>query len=315
MTDGQHIPVGHYMTEIALKSIAKGSFGDYFNNDDAIDSFGKSYDIVWAEAENKISANASKPGSAEEKCYKSALGHLKSVITDIIKHRRNNPFTNGRQLLIDFILDFDDDQLVACDALTFMIGGYHTSAYSMTWALYFLAMHTDVQDKLFTELSKTLDKNEDMTPDMIERIPYLKQVFDETLRCAVVAPWAARVNLNADSTLCGYQIRKETPVIHALGVCFRDENIYPLPHKFDPERFSKENVKTHPPHAFEPFGFAGKRKCPGYRFAQNESYIFIARIIRHFEIKMVPEQVITPVYGLVTHPDKEIWITISERMV
>ncbi|XP_074654338.1 cytochrome P450 20A1-like isoform X2 [Tubulanus polymorphus] len=315
LTNDQHIPLRNHMTALALKSITKGSFGDYFNDDEAIKAFGKCYDIVWTEIENTVSATPSKPGSPEEKCYKLAIEQLQSMVAEVIEQRRNNPPTDGAHLLIDVILESsDDEEEITSDASTFMVAGYHTSANSMIWALYFLAMHTDVQDKHFKELSKILDRNVEITPDIIMQMPYLQQVFDETLRCAAVAPWAARVNLDTDSTLGGHEIPKGTPVIQALGVSFRDEKVYPQPHTFDPERFSREQVKTRPPHAFEPFGFAGKRKCPGCKFAQNESYIYIARIIRRFEIKMVPDQVITPVYGLVTYPDKEIWITISERM-
>ncbi|XP_074651850.1 cytochrome P450 20A1-like [Tubulanus polymorphus] len=314
MVDDQHIPVRNHMTALALKSIAKGSFGDYFNDDKAIMTFRKCYDICWNEIERTVSSVPSTPGSAEEKRYKSALEQLKSMIAEIIKHRRNNSPTDERLLLIDVILqsDFDDEQK-ACDVLAYMIGGFHTTGSLMTWAFYFLATHSDVQDKLFKEVSKTLNIKEEMTPDMVKQMPYLQQVVDETLRCAVVGPIAARYKPDTDTTLGGHVVPQGTPVIHALGVCFQDEKLYPQPHKFDPERFSKEQLKTRPPHSFEPFGFAGKRKCPGYRFSQTESYIFIARIIRQFKLKMVPDQVITPVYGLVTQPDEEIWITISER--
>ena len=43
---------------------------------------------------------------------------------------------------------------------------------------------------------------------------YLRQVIDETLRCAVVAPWAARFQ-DFDSELGGYKIPKDvrTPLV------------------------------------------------------------------------------------------------------
>ena len=68
------------------------------------------------------------------------------------------------------------------------------------------------------------------------------------------------------------------------------------------------------PHfAFEPFGFAGKRKCPGYRFGMTEATVFAVEIIRHYILMLVPGQSVEPVYGLVTQPKDEIWITIKSR--
>ena len=83
--------------------------------------------------------------------------------------------------------------------------------------------------------------------------------------------------------------------------------------RFDPDRFSPENTKSRHNLAFQPFGFAGKRVCPGYRFAYAEATVCFVTLIRKFKVKMVEGQVITPVYGLVTHPSEEVWITIEKR--
>ena len=39
----------------------------------------------------------------------------------------------------------------------------------------------------------------------------------------------------------------------------------------------------------------------------------IAVIIRAFKIKMVDDQVVVPVFGLVTRPADEIWVQVEER--
>lgn len=65
--------------------------------------------------------------------------------------------------------------------------------------------------------------------------------------------------------------------------------------------------------AFQPFGFAGKRVCPGYRFAYAETIVCIATLLRNFKIRLVEGQAVTPVYGFVTHPEEEIWVKIQKR--
>lgn len=50
--------------------------------------------------------------------------------------------------------------------------------------------------------------------------------------------------------------------------------------RFDPDRFSPENSKSRPSYAFQPFGFAGKMICPGYKFAYIEAIIGLVTILR-----------------------------------
>ncbi|XP_074657275.1 cytochrome P450 20A1-like isoform X3 [Tubulanus polymorphus] len=310
--DQEHIPLNKYMMALALKTISLASFGDHFKDEETLNKFCNNYNICWAEIENTLLDNTVKPGSPEEKIYKSALNDLNSTISDVIEHRRNNP-PSGDRLLIDVFLDTDyDDETIHSDALLYVVGGFHNTGNLMAWALYYLASHEDVQEKLYTELSELLDKGEDVSAAHTQDMPYLKQIVDETMRCSAIGTIAARYR-DEDAVLDGYIIPKGTPVLQALSALSYDKKLYPEPRKFDPERFSKEQVKTRPPHAFEPFGFAGKRKCPGYRFAYAEAYVYLARFVRQFKIHLVDGQDVVPSYALISRPKDEIWITINER--
>ncbi|PVD30542.1 hypothetical protein C0Q70_09810 [Pomacea canaliculata] len=162
----------------------------------------------------------------------------------------------------------------------------------LTWTVYFLAANKHFQELLYQELVSVLGLDGDVSHHNISNLKYLRQILDEGLRCGVVAPWAARFE-DVDRTLGGYFIPKGTPVIHALGVVLTDEKIWPEPHN--------------------PYGFAGKRICPGYRFAYVEATIMLATIIRNFEVTLVPGQTVLPKHGLVTHPKEEIWINVMKR--
>ncbi len=83
--------------------------------------------------------------------------------------------------------------------------------------------------------------------------------------------------------------------------------------RFDPERFSNEEVKKRHPMAFQPFGFAGKRKCPGYRFSYAEVAVVLSVLLRRFKIHLVDGQVVEPEHALVTQPKEGIWITVTKR--
>ena len=83
--------------------------------------------------------------------------------------------------------------------------------------------------------------------------------------------------------------------------------------RFDPEHFNEDKIKSRHPLAFQPFGFAGKRKCPGYRFAYYEAYVFLSAIYRNFEIELVEDQKVEMIHGLVTMPKEEIWIKVQSK--
>lgn len=57
-------------------------------------------------------------------------------------------------------------------------------------------------------------------------------------------------------------LRRGTSVIIPVYAIHYDPDIYPMPYKFDPDRFLEENRKSRPRHAFLGFG-EGPRLCLG----------------------------------------------------
>ena len=43
-------------------------------------------------------------------------------------------------------------------------------------------------------------------------------------------------------------------------------------------------------YAFQPFGFAGGRKCPGYRLSYVESTVLLSDILRNFKVCVAMRQ-------------------------
>eukprot|EP00105_Crassostrea_gigas_P006249 XP_011420113.2 PREDICTED: cytochrome P450 20A1 [Crassostrea gigas] len=307
----EHVPVARYMVAFALKLGLVNLFDSHAFTDEEILEIRHNYDIAWAEIERRL-VDIPEKGSPRIKAFEDAKRKLYALVDKVLSNRKQLRKDTDDALLIDVLLDSTDDkELIASDALTFVIGSFHTTGNMLTWAVYFLAEHQDVQDKVYREISQVLGNN-DVEPETIKDLVYLHQVIDETLRCSVVAPWVARYQ-DFDSELGGHKILKNTPVIHALGVSLQNEKYFPQPHRFDPDRFSPENSKSRPTYAFQPFGFAGKRICPGYKFAYVEAIIGLVTILRKFKVEMVEGQTVTQTFGFVTHPTEEIWITLQER--
>jgi len=73
---------------------------------------------------------------------------------------------------------FDDDDIVA-NSVLFLIGGFDTTQSLLIFAAYMLALEQDVQDKLFKEVSASIEANEGkLTYDGVLEMNYLDMVIN-----------------------------------------------------------------------------------------------------------------------------------------
>jgi cytochrome P450 family 20 subfamily A len=312
LSQDEHVPLKEYMFAFANKTVLQAVYGKRFEDDDAILRLEHSHGVVWHDLESRLHGDLPAEGTERLQRFQRECGNIRSTMEAVLQDAKQNPSHDpSKSNFLDVVskLDISEAERTS-DMVAVFVSTFHTTALLLTWALYYLASHPEVQQKAANEVA-ALDELPS-GPEAISKLVYLRQVLDETLRCSSLAPYAARYS-DDDYQLGGYTIPAGTPVIQALGVSFQDPSRWPEPQQFDPERFSPENRKTIPAFGFEPFGFAGKRKCPGYRFAVSEASILFAGILREFEVSLVPGQQVVPTYGLVTAPTQEIWLTFKRR--
>ncbi|XP_066927699.1 cytochrome P450 20A1-like [Clytia hemisphaerica] len=308
------VPLRQHMLAVAIKSIIRTSFGeDYFKSNKEILELEAAYDVCWEEMERRLDGNMPEPDSDRQKNYDDSLNWLSKKVSQIVNHRKANKEKKDNNAL-DIMIDAEDlytsDQQIFDMVISYIVGGFHTTGNLLTWAVYYLCNDSKVVDKMLTEINEVLGDGE-ITMDNFDKLIYARQVVDETMRCSVLAPYAARYS-EYDMVIGGHVIPKHTPLLQALGCVLQDETIWPQPKRFDPDRFGPDAPKRHPL-AFQPFGFAGKRKCPGYRFAYYEAIIFLVAIVRNFKVSLVPDMKVEAVHRLVTSPKEEIYINIEKR--
>ncbi|XP_023176908.2 cytochrome P450 6a2-like [Drosophila hydei] len=174
---------------------------------------------------------------------------------------------------------------LAAQVFVFYLAGFETSSSTMTYALYELAQHTDIQDRLREDIRDVLQQHDGkLTYESIKAMRYLDQIISETLRLYTIVPFLVRQALN-DYVVPGhskYVIEKGMQVILPAPAYHRDEDFYPDPEKFDPERFSPEQVAARDSVEWLPFG-DGPRNCVGMRFGQMQTRIGLAQLIRNFK--------------------------------
>ncbi|XP_059617474.1 cytochrome P450 4d2-like isoform X2 [Phlebotomus argentipes] len=168
---------------------------------------------------------------------------------------------------------------------TFMFEGHDTTTAAMTFALYAISRHPDVQKRLQQELQEVLgaDRNAPVTYRHLQNLKYMELVIKETLRLYPPVPIYGR-RIEEDMEING----KIIPAYcnYTMGIYFmgRDPNLYPEPEQFKPERFSLENTtEITNPFAYVPFS-AGPRNCIGQKFAMLEIKSMLSKVLSHFEL-------------------------------
>ncbi|KAM5261934.1 cytochrome P450 3A12-like isoform 1-T1 [Hipposideros larvatus] len=179
-----------------------------------------------------------------------------------------------------------DLELVA-QSIIFIFAGYETTSTSLSFLMYILATHPDVQQKLQEEIDTTFPNKAPPTYDALVQMEYLDMVLNETLRLFPVAGRIERV-CKKDVEINGVLIPKGTVVMMPNAVLQRDSAFWPEPEEFRPERFSKQNKDSINPYIYLPFG-SGPRNCIGMRFALMNMKVAVIRVLQNFTFKPCKE--------------------------
>ncbi|XP_061718282.1 cytochrome P450 6B5-like [Cydia pomonella] len=178
------------------------------------------------------------------------------------------------------------EDLMAAQALVFYSGGLETSAITMTYMLYHLALNPEIQERVATEIEEVLERHSgEITYDALNNLVYLDRVFHETLRLHPVAESIVRVAA-ANYKVPGTDVTLErgyTAVVSTLSLQ-NDKKYWPDPLKFDPDRFSPEKVANRHPGVYLPFGI-GPRNCIAIRFAKMQVRGVMAKLLSKFRVE------------------------------
>ncbi|KAM6491100.1 cytochrome P450 monooxygenase pc-1 [Amanita muscaria] len=223
---------------------------------------------------------------------KAALMKKKAKASDEKKrHEAREHLEEGETLLDHLVNITEDSKVIKDETLNIMIAGRDTTAGTLTFLIYLLAMHPHVMARLRQEILEQVGPTKMPEQDKIKDMKYLRAVINETLRLFPVVPFNVRESVKAalwphpDPNQRPYYIPAGTKIAYSVFVMQRRKDLWgPDADEFDPNRFLDDRLRkylTKNPFIFLPFN-GGPRICLGQQFAYNEMSFMIVRLLQSF---------------------------------
>lgn len=226
------------------------------------------------------------------KRFRQARARLDETIYRIIAARRASGEDRG-DLLSMLIAARDEegdgtgmtDEQLRDEAMTIFLAGHETTANALTWTWYLLSQHPEIEKRLHAEIDEVLQGRLPAAEDYAS-LRYAEMVLAEAMRLYPPAWIIGRRALN-DYKINGYHIPARAILLMSPYVMHHNQNYFPDPFKFDPERWTPERRTIRPKFSYFPFG-GGPRLCIGEHFAWMEGVLVLATLAQRWRLRLAP---------------------------
>ncbi len=317
--DGQIRNIADEMTNLTQRIMLKSLFGNEIE-DDQIEELAAAIKIRRSYIQYIFGSLLPFPEYFPNRInfkYRKAIKKIDDFIYSQIRKRSkksNNPNDFLSLLMNSSYKDgsFMNEKLLRDEIITLSITGYETIGEALSWTLLLISQHPDVSMKVGAEVGKVF-REQQPACHHVESFPYLKMVFYESMRLYPPTWIFIRMALEPDVLPSGFEIKGGSKLYLCQYVMHRNPAYFPDPTKFNPNRFSKDAIKSRPKLAYFPFG-DGARRCIGESFALLEGILVLACILRHFNFELMPNQEITPEPGITLRPKNGIMMRLKKRI-
>ncbi len=315
--DGVTLDLYTEMTHLTLLIVSKTLFDTDIENDS--DEIGQVIPIVIASFMNNLDPLAEirmRLPLPSTRRILHARKRLNALIETMIATRRAE---GDRGDIISMLIAAEDEQdenrhmsnkQVRDEALTLFLAAHETTASALTWGLYLLSQNPEAARLLQDELDRVLAGRSPTYADL-EQIPYTRMVLSEAIRLYPPA-WAMIRLAMEDVEIGGYTVPKNATLVLSSWMVHHNERYYPEPLKFDPGRWTPEQVASRPKMSYFPFG-AGTRVCMGEPFAWMEGTLLLATIAQKWEMRLEPGFPVEYLTGITLKPKHGMRMQLTRR--
>ncbi|KAJ0612409.1 putative abieta-7,13-dien-18-ol hydroxylase [Helianthus annuus] len=182
--------------------------------------------------------------------------------------------------------------------MNYVLAGKDPIAATMTWFIYMLCKHPQVQDKVANDIKEAMYIKEEVTnvvnfearlsEDALEKMQYLQATLAETIRLYPALPLDLKICFSSDVLPDGCVVKKGDMVAYMPYAMGRMKFIWgDDAHEFKPEQWLDANGCFHSKSPFKFTAFqAGPRTCLGREFAYRQMKIFSSILLGCFAFKL-----------------------------
>nr|GEX17471.1 cytochrome P450 704C1-like [Tanacetum cinerariifolium] len=181
--------------------------------------------------------------------------------------------------------------------LSFIIAGKDTTSTAMTWFIYMICKHPDIQEKVAKEIKEATnmrnvtngaDFANSASEEALEKMQYLHAALTESLRLFPAVPVDAKICFEDDVLPDGYNVNKGDMVSYQPYAMGRMKFIWgDDAEDFKPERWLDDNGCFQSQSSFKFTAFqAGQRVCLGREFAYRQMKIFASILLGCFTFRL-----------------------------
>ncbi len=275
------------MTELTLDVACRALLGVDPDDDDLGRTVRTEFEIIldWLAAHL---ANPALPPAwvptPGNRAMKQAKSNLQDAIGQLVKDRRaagtDSEDVLGRLIRSQRDTGTPNDASIVDECIGFLFAGHETTASTLTWALYELATHQNVQDGVANE-GNTVRLSSPTLHDDAEELAAVDAVVEETLRLYPAGVAIART-ARKTTEIGGHRVRKGTMVMIAVYRIQRQAKVWERPDEFEPDRPTPP-AESGLRDSFLAFGL-GPRRCLGARFARTEMRLALAIICSRWKL-------------------------------
>ena len=300
---GEAIDVAEEMSRLALEIILRAIFSqdlDYLTRTMGVNPF------------SLVSED-----SARNLEFAMKFRSLRKLVREIVENRRRE----GREPhdFLSMVVGAEDEATGERmserewldETMTLIVAGHETTASSLTWAWYLLALNPDVEARLHEEVDSVLEPGEVPPFDRLKDLPYTDLVLKEALRMYPPG-WLLTRRAVAEDHLGGFRIAPGTDVLVSPYVVHRHPSFWSDPEAFRPERFTGEEERARNRFIYFPFGL-GPRRCIGEPMANFEMQVHLAATARRFRLVRDDDRPVEMEAAINLRPKGELRMRVENR--
>ncbi|XP_051482028.1 cytochrome P450 2J6-like isoform X2 [Apus apus] len=297
------MPVVHTVSNVICSVI----FGHRFSEDDenflhliesvdTIAAFGNSFSFFVFELFPWFATHflASVKQAISSKNFVNAL-----LAKEIESHKERRK-QNENQDFIDYYLDeidktkgdadatYDEENLMQ-SIFDLFLAGTETTATTLCWALLYMVLYPDIQEKVQKELDAVLGCSHLICYEDRKQLPYTNAVVHEIQRYSNIILIALPRQSLRDTELLGFPVPKNTIILANIDSVLSDPGKWETPDQFNPGHFLDKDGNFVNREAFLPFSI-GQRVCMGELLARMELFIIFSTLLQAFKFTL-PEGV------------------------